>query len=345
MGKTTIEWTDRSVNPVRARMKDGSNRIAGHYCEKISAGCTNCYASNMQKRFGMPAFGSGQLRDDVEIFLDESKLNEVRRRKIPTKWFWGDMTDLFGEWMKLEWLQAIFETIDATPWHVHQLLTKRPENIRGMWGGWCDNPDRFQRPDVAVGQPAYRQNVWIGTSVANQADADRNIPKLFTGRDLAPVLFVSYEPAIGPVDFSKTPDGFFFNHMLRDGIEYGSPWTNAPLIDWIICGGESGPKARPCNVDWIRSAVEQCKVAEVACFVKQLGSNATGDTRCSRCGRSGMGGEWSALQCPEGEVRCPNCPGTIRDKYNTAHPKGGDISEFPEDLRVREFPKVLQATR
>ena len=131
MGKTTIEWTDFSVNPIRARLKSDPSKV-GHYCEKVAPGCTHCYSSRMQVRFGLPAFGSGQKRDDVELFLDESKLDEVRRRKKPTRWFWCDMTDVFGHWVKPEWLAAIFACIDETPQHTHMLLTKRPESVRNM---------------------------------------------------------------------------------------------------------------------------------------------------------------------------------------------------------------------
>src|SRR5437868_3326416 len=102
MGKTTISWTDHSINPIRARSK--ATNAVGHYCEMTSPGCANCYSSNFQKRFNMPAFTAGTRRGDIEPFLDQSKLQEVLRRKKPTKYFWCDMTDLFGEWVPDEWI-------------------------------------------------------------------------------------------------------------------------------------------------------------------------------------------------------------------------------------------------
>lgn len=121
MGVTTIGWTDHSINPIRARLKVDHTKV-GHYCEKVAQGCTHCYASQLQWRWGLPEFGSGQHRDIVDIFLDESKLDEVRRRKKPTRYFWSDMTDFFGDWMKEEWYKACFDAMRATPQHTHMLL-------------------------------------------------------------------------------------------------------------------------------------------------------------------------------------------------------------------------------
>src|SRR3990167_584034 len=131
MAATTISWTDHSVNPIRARHIPTGK--VGHYCERVSSGCAHCYASQLQVRFGTPAFVAGQKRHEYEIFLDEKKLGEVRRRRKATKYFWEDMSDLFGDWVQPEWLDACFATMDATPQHVHQLLTKRPQSVSGMW--------------------------------------------------------------------------------------------------------------------------------------------------------------------------------------------------------------------
>lgn len=286
MGKTNIEWCDFSINPIRARLK--STGAVGHYCEKVAQGCTNCYSSNFQKRFGLPAFGSGQHRDKFEIFLDESKLAQVVRRKKPTKWFWCDMTDFFGDWMESEWLRKCFETMDATPHHTHMLLTKRTENILRMWSG---------------GTGWYRKNVWLGTSVSEQKTADENIDELIQCRNLCPVLFVSYEPALGPVDFGLP--------LIRHGdglIEKTS------ALDWIIVGGESGHGARTGHIDWYRSAIRQCNEAGVSVFMKQTGAAYFEDSKSGQ-----------------------------RTKYMPIKSsKGGDMSEWPEDIRVREFPLANQ---
>jgi len=289
MAATSIQWCDHSINPIRARSI--ATGAVGHYCEKIAAGCANCYASALQRRFQMPEFGSGQKRGDVELFLDASKLEEVRRRKKPTRYFWCDMTDLFGRWVKPEWLRACFETMDSTPQHTHLVLTKRPENVRRMWPLHSSN-----------GNPIHGGNVWLGTSIATQADADCNIPALLKCRGLAAKLFVSAEPLLEAVDLS--------------------PWLSR--LDWLIVGGESGPRARPCDVGWIRSLVAECRAAGVPCFVKQFGSRPAGlRDWCDRCNlglRSGQHG----LDCDKSRV--------LVDR------KGGNPAEWPDDLRVREFP-------
>src|SRR5690606_12502626 len=104
----------------------------------------------------------------------------------------------------------------------------------------------------------FRPNVWLGCSVSDQATADAMIPELLKCRDLTPVLFVSAEPLLGPIDLPE------YLGRLRVTHERG--------IDFAIVGGESGPHARPCNLRWIRSIRDQCKAAGVPCFVKQLGS-------------------------------------------------------------------------
>lgn len=351
MSETSIEWTDHSINPVRARNK--KTGAVGHYCEKIAQGCANCYSSNFQKRFGMPPFGYGQHRDEVEIFLDESKLEEVRRRKKPTKYFWCDMTDIFGDWMEREWLVKCFATMDATPWHTHQLLTKRPENIPRMASIAVNIHSQPQADDRNERGELFRRNVWLGTSISNQADAYRKIRALLKARDLSPVLFVSAEPLLGPVDnfplCHRRCGGFNPPQEVKDFVQaagyvtgqrsftgevcgkgeyigsnlYGSGMEmravycqqcgysmSGPQIDWVILGGESGHNSRPCNVAWIRSIKDQCKAAEVPVFVKQLGAMSIG-------GKQMTSQEWRLRE-----------------------PKGGDWMEWPEDLRVREFPKV-----
>ncbi len=231
--------------------------------------------------------------------------------------------------------RALFALIDATPHLDWLLLTKRPENVRRMSDGWCRYQEGNESPRGAIRFP---RNVWLGTSVSDQETADRNIPELLKLRDLAPVLFLSVEPLLGPVDLTRVERYSYgstqrlVNAMSGEGIEYSSDggggcWTG-PRIDWVIAGGESGPGARPCNLEWIRSIVAQCKAANVPCFVKQLGSVPV------------MGeAEWRALpRTPilshRADRNAP--PGTVALFLNDR--KGGDPRDWPEDLRVRQFP-------
>jgi hypothetical protein len=148
MSSTSIQWTDHSINPIRARLRvpkpgdyvrklntagvlgvappvvGGYGSGVGHYCEKISPGCAKCYASTSQKRFGMPEFpgaskssptpptlddrGVVVANETTEIFFDGSRLQEVLRRRKPTKFFWCDQTDLFGSWVPFEWIDRCF---------------------------------------------------------------------------------------------------------------------------------------------------------------------------------------------------------------------------------------------
>lgn len=282
MSATSIQWCDHSINPIRARHRETG--AIGHYCEKIAPGCAHCYASDLQKRFKMPAFvARGRRLDDVEPFLDETKLAEVRRRKKPTRYFWCDMSDLFGHWVRAEWLDACFKTMDETPQHTHLVLTKRPEMVDCLW---------------PTGES--RRNVWLGCSVSDQKTADESIPALLECRPLSPVLYLSIEPLLGPVDVSR---------YLETG------------INWVIVGGESGQKARKCDMRWIADIIDQCAAAGVPCFVKQLGAVVFHDGRFR---------DWGAKR-PEDPV-----PGGWLRFLKDA--KGGDMAEWPESFRVREFP-------
>jgi protein gp37 len=203
------------------------------------------------------------------------------------------MSDLFHEKVPDEAIERILTATIHAKAHTFQILTKRPERMRSVMQRWTDMNGRPQT------------NLWMGVSVEDQATADERIPLLL--QTPAAVRFVSYEPALGPVEFS-----------------FAMPWRMAgpalnKAIDWLIVGGESGPGARPCDVAWIRSTVEECRVAGVACFVKQLGTrpvtyHCAGRDRCTH---------------PD----CGPVPLDIRDR------KGGDPAEWPEDLRVREMPR------
>lgn len=193
----------------------------------------------------------------------------------------------------------LFQLIDGTPSLDWLLLTKRPENVRRMWPRQeCDGCGEVSCAAHRHGilDDLYRHNVWLGVSCSAQDDCDRLIPELLKCRDLAAKLFVSLEPLIEPVDLMAAAD------------DCAEPETSRDWLDWLIVGGESGPRARPCNVEWILDVVQQCRAAGVPCFVKQIGTN-------------------------------PIHSGEDRWVIGVQAPKGGDPAEWPEDLRVREVPK------
>jgi protein gp37 len=161
-------------------------------------------------------------------------------------------------------------------------------------------------------------NVWLGTSVEDQQRADQRIPHLLDTP--AAGRFLSVEPLLGPVDF----DGRRLE-WLAPFHDTDPMLARTPRINWVIIGGESGPNARPCNVEWIRRIVEDCEGASTPCFVKQLGAVVI-EPQC---------------MCPGTLDGGPDCRLCGCRRF-LAHSKGGDPAEWPEDLRVREFPEGLR---
>jgi len=328
MGATSIEWTGHTINPLRARLKSDPSKV-GHFCEKVSSGCTFCYSSRFQSRRGLPPFGGvhGRGRELVEPFLDVSKLKEVLRRRTPTTYFWCDMTDMFGSWVPNEHIAACFGVMAATPQHTHQVLTKRAERLPS-WFAWLGSDGKkywqigeeqpsasvawyartqgmgAEETDRAAIQPWPLRNVWLGVSAERRQEWGERVGHL---RGVpAAVRFVSAEPLLedlGAVDLSG--------------------------ISWVICGAESGPSARPMDISWMRSIRKQCAAAGVAFFGKQLGAGPVWDG----CAVSGEMWPWGTKK--------EDLQGmwSIRLKDR----KGGDPAEWPEDLRVREMPEVSLA--
>jgi protein gp37 len=449
MGITTIEWTDRSVNPILA--KNPQTGTAGHYCEKISPGCANCYSSGYQCRRHMPAFpgankklptlpilgsdGTVTVKGDLRVFFDEGRLQEVLLRKTPTKWFWCDMSDLFGSWVPDAWIDKCFAVMALTPWHTHQVLTKRPERMAEYlttktrtWyvSDWYESESSRRFIAKQVGKITVRNaggrgvvpehvrtfgklwqfedavwrgnqwplpNVWLGTSVESQEFADLRIPHLL--RCPAAVRFLSCEPLLGSVDLTQwipTPrkatlavdsdayaanprndrlkpsrtatgddiraDAAIGSDAQASGPSRAGATTPCPTIEpteplcerserggpcgahegetagihWVISGGESGAKARPCNVEWIRSIVQQCQAAGLPVFVKQLGAKPFFEKH-TKVNESSPN---HVLHFQSHEKR----------HYSLNHAKGGDWDEWTgdlADLRVRQMPEVAHA--
>ncbi len=229
----------------------------------------------------------------------------------------------------------LFKLIDATPYLDWILVTKRPENIRRMWPAGTLQPP-IARMDywLATGRDApvthnpapYRHNVWLLTSISDQATADAMIPELLRCRDLVPVLGVSAEPLLGRVDIIQP---------MQDADEF---------LDWVIIGGESGSGSRPCRPEWIRGLITQCRDAFVPVFVKQVGSHVIDRND------AGFEREWNGDSHGWSEsVTVDHDPHGFRENFQgadcrvrTRHKKGGDPNEWPTCLNVREFPEVTQ---
>lgn len=313
-----IEWTDASWSPLRARRADGQpNKGGGGWaCQRVSPGCEHCYAETINKRLGTGLAYNAASIAASEHYLDARALEAPLRWTRPRRVFLSSMTDVFGEWVPDDYLDRIFAVMALTPQHTYQVLTKRAERMRRYMAARRSivltamnalkpppPPRHWYHAGRGITWPL--PNVWLGVSAEDQQRADERIPELLATP--AAVRFVSYEPALGPVDL---------DWRGRPG------WT--PKIHWVIVGGESGPGARPFDIAWARSMVQQCQAAGVAVFVKQLGAKPF---------TSDMAGE----AFPFLVERVPRATGGTVGVRLTSR-KGGDPGEWPADLRVREFP-------
>src|SRR5258708_31121882 len=125
--KSAIEWTDATWNPIRARNKKTGK--VGWHCEHATTGCVNCYAEGFNKRLGTGLDFKPGHRKDIELFLDEAMLTQPLRWKKPRMIFVGSMTDMFADFVPVEWIDKIFAIMALTPWHTYQLLTKRAQRM------------------------------------------------------------------------------------------------------------------------------------------------------------------------------------------------------------------------
>lgn len=293
MGDTSIEWTrgddgtpGKTWNPVRG-------------CTRVSDGCQGCYAEGIARRFsgpGKPYEGlihstgrwNGQIHLAEDHLLDPISWGKGRRI------FVNSMSDLFHEAIPFEYIDKVFAVMSCTTRHTYQVLTKRPQRMleyfdRLRWDAYTDEegdhegctydehirwhsgphrlaglPDQVEPTDV---YPAWKpnrgkggydncgplwplENVWLGVSCENQETADERVSLLIKAP--AAIRFLSCEPLLGPIAGREK-------------------WLEK--INWLICGGESGHKARPMEVEWARSLKIQCEAAGTAFFMKQ-GSKA-----------------------------------------------------------------------
>ncbi|MCC5965533.1 MAG: phage Gp37/Gp68 family protein [Natronohydrobacter sp.] len=211
-------------------------------CTKVSEACKNCYAESWAKRVGQPVWGP---KSDRRLFGEAHWQQPLRwDRKAESdgsrpRVFCASMADVFEDRDELsEWRGKLWGVIEATPNLDWLLLTKRPQNVKRL-AGWSQN---------------WPENVWLGTTVELQARADELLPHLASVP--ARVRFISAEPLLGSLEIE--------------------PWLGSS-INWVITGGESGPKARPASPNWFRSLHLQCMKNDVAFHFKQWGDWAPGE--------------------------------------------------------------------
>lgn len=257
---TPIEWADATLNYVNG-------------CSVLSPGCTNCYAMklagtrlrNHPSRTGLTQDSKAGPVWTGEVRAHEPALMQALKWKRPRRIFWNAHGDLFHENVPDEWIDRLFAVCAMTPQHTHMILTKRSGRMREYFEArregdpWAEAADYVSdligmedHPWVLEPGDLPLPNVWLGVSVEDQQRADERREDF--AKTPAAIKFVSYEPALGPVD-----------------------WEGWEFVDQIIGGGESGPKARPAHPDWFRGTLDFCRAHGIAYFHKQNGEFAPGE--------------------------------------------------------------------
>lgn len=314
-----IAWTDATWNPFRG-------------CTRVSPGCQNCYAERMAAR-GLPGLNSPTTgkpfaimtpsgpRWTNQVELIENQMDAPLRWRRPRRIFVNSMSDTWHKDFLYEQIADVVETTMAAPQHTYLFLTKRATGSREFWGKFYRQYNKAELDAETMDDCAGRthkawplapfRNVWMGISAEDQQRFDARIEDL-RGTPAA-VRWLSLEPLLGPIDLAGRLDG----------------------IHWVVVGGESGPEARPCNVQWIRDIVRQCRAAGVPVFVKQLGAKPV--VQACRQHHYDFGDEigrkarFSAVD--------KRHPSTGLWRVHLKDRKGGDLAEWPKDLRVREYPR------
>lgn len=280
---TKIEWADHTFNPWIG-------------CTKVGPGCDNCYAkADFDDRKHRVTWGAGQPRSRTKTWGDPVRWNKQheaffaehgRRQRV----FCASLADVFDNEVDPQWLGDLFELIQRTPNLDWLLLTKRPGNWKTRMQAVLDSfslrmpptpkpravtdeeADAMNWVDAWMRNDIIPTNVWLGATIVNQTEADRDIQKLLAIP--AAKRFLSMEPLLGPVDLglcdcdkgSRAGPGGVGGVTCRR-----CQGAGGRMVDWVIAGGESGPNARPMHPDWVRSLRDQCQAAGVPFLFKQWG--------------------------------------------------------------------------
>ena len=268
---TKIEWADATIKPVVG-------------CSHCSPGCENCFAERFAARmvkhpnpkisgkYAGVVDEHGKWTGKINLHMDGC-LHAASVTRKPKRFFIGSMTDIFHENIPDEEIRNLFLSMTIVPNDLptYMVLTKRPQRAKAIL------------EDMLVTCPELHR-VWLGVTVCNQAEADAKIPVLL--QTPAAVRFLSVEPMLGPVNFCLEDLGGQTWDTLRGGITAESPglgivtgYQATPHIAWVICGGETGPGARPMNPRWVEDLQDQCSAAEVPFFFKSFGEWAECDSR------------------------------------------------------------------
>lgn len=246
---TKIEWADHTFNPWVG-------------CTKVGSGCDHCYAEGWAKRSGQVQWGPGAARRRTAEANWRKPIAwnaEAARQGGRYRVFCASLADVFDNEVPAEWRADLAELVLNTPNLYWLIVTKRIGNARKML--------------MVMFPHGIPDNVWLGITVVNQAEADRDIPKLLSTP--AAVRFLSMEPLLGAVDlWDYLPDPYS-----------GCPRASAPAVDWVIVGGESGPGARPMHPQWARDIRDQCYSSRVPFLFKQWGEWLPGENDMHWSGR------------------------------------------------------------
>jgi protein gp37 len=286
-----IEWCDASWNPIRAqRTSDGR---MGHFCIHASEGCRNCYAEAINHRLGTGIDFKAQNRNEVEIVVPDKALMEPLKWKRPRKIFVCSMSDLFGDFVPDEAIVRVLAVAAYCRHHTFIILTKRANRMRAYLSAHNTRHEVWQAMYKMNLTPAWwyggavpgnwpLPNVWFGVSAEDQANADERVPELLNTP--AAVRFVSLEPLLGPIHLGYLgwPNGqrlrrTGYNALIGARYHAGSMVEKLPKLDWVIVGGESGPKARPMDPNWVRQLREGCLHTGIPFFFKQWGEWLPGE--------------------------------------------------------------------
>jgi protein gp37 len=319
-----IAWTEQTWNPIRG-------------CTRISKGCTRCYAEVVAARFsdeGLAYEGlarrtsAGPRWTGKLVVVDEHMADPIRWQR-PRMIFVNSMSDLFHESLPIEAIARVYAVMLLAPHHTFQVLTKRARRMRevlsdsSFYGRVLEAANEFRDrwpklTGIGISDPTLfpPKHVWNGVSVEDQDAADERLPELV--RVPSAVRWISVEPQLGAVRLSPA--------ML-------------PALQWVVIGGESGHDAREFKVEWARSLMAQCRDAGVRVFMKQTGSNPTAtyyDEGYRELHEAG------GIERPDPigwDYRDGQPPPDTRMSVRGVARAGGEPAEWPEDLRVREFPR------